>query len=238
MPIHDSRVADAGGPIPGALSFTAVVVLGSLPAVLGSAIPHSAVELVVQPGFEATLTQSASLLLVRVLMPLVAVSSCLLFLGPGFVLSTAFARRAGLEWHVLAGFVLSYPLVSILGAVLGDVGGTAFGLSVLALTLVCGALGFVRGRAAGLGGVQLTGLTPGRIAALLVVPCALASLLAPKFLWESFNSDGAHAFESARLLLVQAVPFWRPEAGEIAAFPGSNTFLFAYPVSWYIRLFG
>jgi hypothetical protein len=60
----------------------------------------------------------------------------------------------------------------------------------------------------------------------------------PKFLWETFNGDGAHAFESARLLLVQAVPFWPQEAGAIAGYPGVTTFLSSYPSAWFVRLFG
>src|SRR6185503_15126179 len=76
------------------------------------------------------------------------------------------------------------------------------------------------------------------ISLALLVPAALVAILAPKFLWETFNGDGAHAFETARLAVRQFVPFWDPAAGPLATFPGMSTVLFAYPASWFMRLFG
>jgi hypothetical protein len=73
---------------------------------------------------------------------------------------------------------------------------------------------------------------------MFAVPTLLLIALAPKFYWESFNGDGAHAYESARLLLARALPFWPSAAGDIAEFPGMTSMLFAYPASWFIRLFG
>jgi MFS family permease len=60
----------------------------------------------------------------------------------------------------------------------------------------------------------------------------------PKFLWETFNGDGAHAYESARLLLHQALPFWSPAAGGMSNYPGVTSFLASYPTAWFVRLFG
>jgi hypothetical protein len=70
------------------------------------------------------------------------------------------------------------------------------------------------------------------------IPVALLVTLSPKFYWESFNGDGAHAFEAARLLLTQSLPFWDSAAGDIASFPSINSMMFVYPLSWFIRLFG
>jgi hypothetical protein len=82
---------------------------------------------------------------------------------------------------------------------------------------------------------RLEGLTLG---SLLVVPAILLVTLAPKFYWESFSGDGAHTFESARLLLFQPLPFWSLASGEIAGWPGLTTMLFLFPTAWFIRLFG
>jgi hypothetical protein len=69
-------------------------------------------------------------------------------------------------------------------------------------------------------------------------PILFLVVLTPKFFWEGFNGDGAHAYESSRLLLHQAFSFWSPDAGGVANFPGLNSVLFTYPSSWFIRLFG
>ena len=76
------------------------------------------------------------------------------------------------------------------------------------------------------------------LAGMLLVPVAILIALAPKFYWEAFNGDGAHAYEASRLLLDRAVPFFAAGSGEIRGFPGTTSFLFAYPASWFIRLFG
>ncbi|MFQ5422103.1 MAG: hypothetical protein ACE5EY_17280, partial [Anaerolineae bacterium] len=73
---------------------------------------------------------------------------------------------------------------------------------------------------------------------LIIVPALFFAILTPKFYWENFNGDGAHAFEAARLLLRQPFPFWPGAAGAVAGFPGMTSMLFLYPVSWFIRLFG
>ncbi|TFG48155.1 MAG: hypothetical protein E4H38_06945 [Gemmatimonadales bacterium] len=72
----------------------------------------------------------------------------------------------------------------------------------------------------------------------MVVPALLLIVLLPKFLWESFNGYGAHAFEAARLLLHQPFPFWSSDAGAISRYPGVTTALSSYPVAWFVRLFG
>ena len=66
----------------------------------------------------------------------------------------------------------------------------------------------------------------------------LLAALVPKIYWEAFNGDGAHAFESIRLLFVRPLPFWESTAVATARFPGLTTMLFAFPGSWFVRLFG
>jgi hypothetical protein len=73
---------------------------------------------------------------------------------------------------------------------------------------------------------------------MIVIPLMMLVALTPKFYWENFNGDGAHAYESARLLLFGTLPFWPPAAGGISTFPDIRSCLFAFPSSWFIRLFG
>jgi hypothetical protein len=73
---------------------------------------------------------------------------------------------------------------------------------------------------------------------MVVIPLLLLITLTPKFYWENFNGDGVHAYETGRLLLFQPLPFWHHSAGGVALFPGITSMLFAFPTSWFIRLFG
>jgi hypothetical protein len=47
-----------------------------------------------------------------------------------------------------------------------------------------------------------------------------------------------HAFEATRLLLSRPLPFWDADAGPISFYPGVTSALFAFPGSWFLRLFG
>ena len=88
--------------------------------------------------------------------------------------------------------------------------GASFGVALVVLVAVCGGVAAWAERRAVR---ERPPIELGDLAVLLVVPMVFAAVLAPKFLWESFNGDGAHAFESARLLLNQPTPFWPPDAG-------------------------
>jgi hypothetical protein len=176
--------------------------------------------------------------------PVVVLSACILLLSPGLLLAIALNRGKNLAEWLLFGFALSLTIVSaaagiaqsLLGAPLqgGRFAGVVIACSLLALGFLFAQL--KRGRSVT---HPLTG--PSERATLLLtlaVPYVLLCVFAPKFFWENFNGDGAHAFESTRLLLVQPVPFWPAETGDIAEFPGLVSMLFAFPASWFIRLFG
>lgn len=175
--------------------------------------------------------------------PLVALSAFALVLAPGLGLALALgAGRCVGEW-LLAGLALSLVAVSASVelfelALGGPLRGRAFGILVAALAAACWAL--ARRRAG-------TGRAPWPLAApharldlalAVAVPFALVAVLAPKVHWENFNGDGMHAFESSRLLLHGALPFFDPTAGKIAQFPGVTSMLFAFPGAWFLRLFG
>ncbi|MFZ5625335.1 MAG: hypothetical protein ACOY71_13075, partial [Gemmatimonadota bacterium] len=172
--------------------------------------------------------------------PLVAVSAGVLLLAPGLLLVRGFRGVVGAGDWVLRSLAVSIGLVSA-AATIAQVGfgvslrGRAFGLLVVGLAAAAFAASLLAARP-----------EPGRfsradrhaLVAMLVLPAGLTAVLAPKFLWESFNGDGSHAYEAARLLLSAPGPFWPPEAGGVATYPGLKTFLVSYPLSWFLRLFG
>ena len=177
-------------------------------------------------------------------VPVVTISACLLFLSPGLFLSLAFnAGKSVGEW-IFSGLLLSIIVVSVVaGMVQAFIGYPLRGSTFAYIVMGCAFLSFV---------LVVARLNAGQhvpwplnaphsintVMSFLIVPVLILIFLAPKFLWEDFNGDGAHAYESARLLLVQALPFWSESAGEIASFPGITSMLFAFPSSWFIRFFG
>lgn len=182
-------------------------------------------------------------LLLYVLVPVAFVSASILFLAPGLFLAFAWGRaeRAG-SW-LLTALAISIVLVSLLAGVATQlarrpVTGAGFGLLCLALAAACAVVAGMRARRA-----ELPSPLPDRNARFalglgMLVPVLVLITLAPKFHWETFNGDGAHAFESSRLLLRHALPFWPDQAGDVTQFPGVNSMLFAFPNGWYLRLFG
>jgi hypothetical protein len=177
------------------------------------------------------------------LVPLAVVSASVLFLAPGLLLSLALGRGATAAQWLLSALAISLVGVSaVAGLVTGVIGrpvtGGRFGLTCLALTAGCAAVLAWRARRVPLAWPLANRETRFILALSLAVPFVLAAALAPKFLWESFNGDGAHAFEASRLLLRNAVSFWPAGAGDIAHFPGVTSALFTYPNAWYLRLFG
>ncbi len=180
-------------------------------------------------------------LLLYVRMPLAVLGALALVMTPGLILARSLRLASSLAEWLFLGFVLSLIGLSALAALVQ-------GLLVRPLT----GEGFA---AVSIGASVLLALhaawrRPGtddpladrRSRRELVVLTAAALLfvvaLAPKFFWESFNGDGAHAFEASRLLLHQPLPFWPAGAGNVGVFPGLNSALFTWPNSWFLHLFG
>lgn len=181
---------------------------------------------------------------VFVQFPLVALATCLYLFSPGFILALALNwAPTGPRWLVI-GYGLGLAVLAIGGGVAqalsaGPVTGVDFVLVVAALDLV--ALALLAWRASRPGSLRwplAESADRNAVAIALGLTLVLLAGLAPHLLWENFNGDGAHAFEAARLLLFRPFPFWDPGAGTPAAFPGMSSMLFAYPASWFIRLFG
>jgi hypothetical protein len=185
--------------------------------------------------------------LLYVQSPLVVLSACVLLMTPGLVAALALGRARSVDDWVLHGFALSLVGISLAAAgaqAVAPLGPSGFVAVILACTLLAFALLLfrLRGSAAGVARrLAWPFAAPGSrvtIAAQLLVPALLLIALTPKFFWENFNGDGAHALEAARLLLRQPVPFWPAGSGEIGGFPGLTSALYAFPTSWFIRLFG
>lgn len=176
-------------------------------------------------------------------VPLVAFSACVLVLSPGLLL-TVHPERAAPEWLFRA-FVVSLGLVSVVSglaqAILSEpLRGRGYALLLLASGAVAGAIAWWRAPVQGRGYARtsLRATTVRELAILIAGGVAAYYALSPKLLFESFNGDGAHAFESSRLLLRHALPFWPESAGPVAGFPGVTTMLYAFPNAWFLRLFG
>lgn len=175
--------------------------------------------------------------------PLVTASAAVLLMAPGLLVAIAIGRARSINEWALWGLLLSLPFVSVPVAVVqglrgAPVRGLAFELIVLATCFVAAMWAARRAAAAQ---YVAPWRQPGAgftTALMLGVPAMLAIFLTPKIHWEAFNGDGAHAFEAARQLLHHPLPFWDPSAGDVSVFPGVTSMLYAWPMSWYFRLFG
>ena len=221
----------------------AVLALLALPAVLfpGTIATAASLAVATAPGREYL--AAGRLGLVYGLVPIVSLSATTLVLAPGLLFAIGLGRsRSVAEWLV-GGFVLSLVGVSVVSGVVQALGWPATRGSAYAGLLVGLALaGFVFAwRSVARRDVAWPLARPADrrlLVALVAFWGVTLLLLLPKLLWDSFNGDGAHAFESSRLLLRHALPFWPESAGPVAGFPGLTSMLFAFPNAWFLRLFG
>jgi hypothetical protein len=186
----------------------------------------------------------AHAVLLYVWSPLVVGSASVLMLAPGLCLALLSDASASLNRWILFGFAISVTTLPFITPLIESLTATplrgrrflallaAATLAAWSVTLVRSARGRVLHWPMAERGARST------LVGMIVVPLAILAALTPKFYWDNFNGDGVHAFEASRLLLSQAVPFFSPEAGATSAFPGVTSMLFAFPASWYIRLFG
>ncbi len=183
-------------------------------------------------------------LLLYLWAPAVVVSSLLLCLAPGLLLALALGQARDPGRWLLWGLAWTMPVLSLPAAALEAAAGAPLrGGRFAALCLLLGgaAAALLVTRARRRQPLPLPWQAPHAgttMALLLGLPFLVLSALAPKFHWESFNGDGVHAYESARLVLHQGLPFWPAEVPDLASFPGLTSMLFAYPASWLIRLLG
>jgi len=181
-------------------------------------------------------------LLLYVRAPLVALSTCVLVMSPGLLLAIAAGMARTIEIWIDSALMLGIITVSVAAGVAQSMAGVPLTgwsfIAVVAATTI-GSLGAACWR------VVRTDAAPApwnteraatSIGIIAFVAYATLVVLAPKFYWDSFNGDGAGSYETVRLLLSQPVPFWNEAAAR--PWPGITSMLFAYPASWFIRLFG
>lgn len=225
------------------LRLSASLVAASLPAVLLSgAVARAGAMWALAEGAQPYWVPSEGLLLYG-LVPVALLSAVVLFLAPGLLLALAAGRATS-----VATWLLSAVPFSLLSAMLvlalsrSMLPAKSHGILPGLLMLGCIGVGAVIAKFA----IDrrsrpwpFTQRDDGFPLVLAGVGVTLLYLvLAPKFLWENFNGDGAHAFEVSRLLLRQPWPFFPERAGVVATFPGTTSMLFAFPNAWFIRLFG
>jgi hypothetical protein len=180
--------------------------------------------------------------LLYILTPLVVISSFMLFLSPGMLLSLLSGQvRKFLELPIL-GFGISLAVAFTLGTLVKIVFQVPFTKNLLIpLWIACAFLGWL-----GLGyqlkrGVPITwpSFDPNdvrRIGGISIAVFAGLAVLVPKIYWENFNLDGIEAFEFGRSLITHVLPHWEIQDGIFGFY---NTFvLFAYPNHWFTALFG
>ena len=154
--------------------------------------------------------------LLYILMPLSVGGALVLVMSPGLLTVLALGRGRGIWSWLLEGFAISLVSISVATAVVQSIigrplVGAAFVILVLLLTAVAGALLYVRNARGHPTPWPLeTRRSRGILASLVAVPLVFLVVLTPKFFWESFNGDGAHAFLAARLLLLHPLPFFSP----------------------------
>ena len=173
-------------------------------------------------------------------VPVIALSSVVLVLAPGLLLALGIRRSRSLEQWLVDGALLSIVGVSVASgmaqALVGEaLRGRGYAAFLLGLGILAGAWVVRRSAVPDPSWAPTAGR---RLTALAMIWWAACLLLLPKLLWESFNGDGAHAWESSRRLLHHALPFWPADAGPVAGFPGLTSMLYAFPNAWFLRLFG
>ncbi len=225
-----------------ALQLTAVLLIAGLPVLAGSDLVGTLGGVRPPPDGIGAYTAFYQDLPRALATALVAVSAVCLTAAPGLltVLLTGAARSTALwlSYGTGAALVVTSLLVIVIEQGLGiALRGAGFASMLLAATAVLGVAAALLSRRRTLGwpvDASTTSIVVTGLGACIFGVVALG----PKFFWENFNGDGAHAHEAARLLLIRPVPFFGQGAGDIASFPDMRSWLFAYPASWFLRLFG
>ena len=183
-------------------------------------------------------------LLLYLWVPLVSMAACFMVLLPGMVTALALGRRDFIftTW-LLKSFAISLFGLGLVLPAFERLSGIAplMGGGFLAFSLVISLPGLAAlWRAERRGAIDWSEFGRRRvdIGAMILVPLVLLLVLSPKFYWENFNGDGAHALQSARLFVHTGLPFWPEGAGAVGSYPSITTLLEVFANSWFVRLFG
>ncbi len=179
------------------------------------------------------------------IVPIVSVAGAMLILAPGLSLALASmgdeVERPSLSSLVFRGHAISLLALSALAAVIGIlderplVGGAYLGVLLAALL---GAL-LALARADRAGRVNWAVFSDNRAAILIALGIAvlMIGLMAPKFLWEDLNGDGADLFISTHSLIEIGWPI-RPLGGEMPMLYPGEILAEIFNAAQFVRLFG
>ena len=174
-------------------------------------------------------------------MPLVVLAAVILSMLPGLVLALNTAAVRGLCDWLLKGFVagfyfnviaascvklISGSFLSPLHFIATQSAGVMVGIMVLAARQRCGR---VTPR------LLCTALDRRRLSWVMLLPIAGVILLLPILFWQDFNPDGLEQMLLGRSLSEKLLP--RLPGGELPGL-GLGMIAEAYPVSWFIAVFG
>ncbi len=226
-----------------ATTLSAILLTAAIPAFWAGKVGRGMLALLSEVDPEHAYFRLIEPILQYVLMPIVLLSALILVMAPGLLWVAASGRAGKLHRWLIESFVVSLLIIAASTAILQlltgqPLVGRQFAAVVWVLSAACAGRFIARSKGHTLPRIDLTGPTRREITGVLVIPIFFAVVLTPKFFWEAFNGDGAHAFESTRLLLYQVWPFWSEEAGAIGTWPSVNGLTLAYPLSWFMRLFG
>lgn len=241
MTPSDARATGPSAPARPAL-LAALLVASWQPVLWGGDVIARVVALRGAPGDHRPWLETEAPWLPYAAAPLVLLSAFLFVLSPGLLLATALGVRPRIDRMLPASIALSfavlYPLTQAVQAIVGAplVGG-AFHAVVAGAAAAAGIAVWLRSRSGW--SAELPRLDRGTAVAFALVAGPLVLLhgaLVPKIYWENFAGDGAGAYEAARLLLHQPVPFYRPEAAMGA--PAFNSAANPIMAAFFLRLFG
>ncbi len=225
------------------MAVSGVLMVMSLPAWWAGEVSAAMLALLPEVDLSHTYFSLVKPHLQYVVMPIVISSCVILVMTPGLLIIAAAGRANDLYRWIIEAFVISLFLVSGVAAAIQfltktPLTGAAFFIMVLCLGIAATGLLFARVSTRPIPAAAISLRNLPTAIGLLGIPVAFVVVLTPKMFWEAFNGDGAHIFETTRLLLFQAWPFWPESAGVMHSWPGLNSATLAYPLSWFVRLIG
>ncbi len=182
---------------------------------------------------------TANVLLVYAIVPAVLVAAIVLLLAPGFALALAFCRPRDTVDVVLMTYLVSAVLhlltFSAIKFIVTEPPGVTFRNIIIATNLLAWLALYLRVRA---GKAVFPFRTPKDIRrSVLLAGTLLVTLylLYPFIFWQDFNPDGLEILTMGRSLALHILP--RLPTGEVPGL-GVGMITAAYPVHWFVALFG
>lgn len=174
--------------------------------------------------------------------PLIVMASVITLLAPGMLIVLA-GNGAGTPGELLLkGFAVAYVLHFLTTTAAKTVAGTALDpagfmlLLSVSLFATYGLLVLRARRTPGLLGLFADPQNRTQLYWLLAIPFLFVIALLPAIFWQDLNADGFEAMEIGRTLSNAVLPVFPTEAGTMGL--GIGMVPMAYPIHWYIMLFG